>query len=116
MSYQPKTGQPCGCRPGKQRDNCPKCEGTGQRIDFRKIRERTASKPRLTYRPYGDGEIASIGNDKITIYATVTGGYIAMLNDKPLPANPVYASSNAAKLAAERAVLEMAKVIVEILG
>ena len=36
--YQPKTGQACGCRPGMQRDNCPQCEGTGQRIDFAAIR------------------------------------------------------------------------------
>lgn len=36
--YQPKTGQPCSCKPGVQRDNCPDCEGTGQRIDFAKIR------------------------------------------------------------------------------
>jgi hypothetical protein len=37
-SYQPKTGQPCRCKPGKHRDNCPDCEGTGQRIDFAAIR------------------------------------------------------------------------------
>ena len=36
--YQPKTGQPCGCRRGQERDNCPACEGTGQRIDFAAIR------------------------------------------------------------------------------
>lgn len=35
--YQPKTGHACGCRPGIQRDNCPQCEGTGQRIDFAAI-------------------------------------------------------------------------------
>ena len=38
---QPKTGQPCSCRPGRERDNCPQCEGTGQRIDFAAIRART---------------------------------------------------------------------------
>jgi hypothetical protein len=37
--YQPKTGEPCHCRRGMERDNCPDCEGTGQRIDFRAIRE-----------------------------------------------------------------------------
>lgn len=42
MSYQPKTGQTCGCKPGIQRDNCPSCEGTGRRIDFCAIRERDA--------------------------------------------------------------------------
>lgn len=36
--YQPKTGQRCTCRPGVERDNCPVCEGTGQRIDFAAIR------------------------------------------------------------------------------
>lgn len=38
--YQPKTGQPCNCKPGIERDNCPKCEGTGMRIDFAAIRAR----------------------------------------------------------------------------
>ena len=38
--YQPKTGQRCHCRPGRERDNCPDCEGTGQRIDFAAIRAR----------------------------------------------------------------------------
>jgi hypothetical protein len=39
--YQPKTGAPCSCRKGIQRDNCPICEGTGWRIDFAAIRSRT---------------------------------------------------------------------------
>lgn len=38
--YQPKTGKPCGCNRGVQRDNCPNCEGTGQVIDFAAIRAR----------------------------------------------------------------------------
>ena len=38
--YQPKTGERCGCKRGVQRDNCPECEGTGWRINFRMIRER----------------------------------------------------------------------------
>lgn len=38
--YQPKTGEPCHCRPGIERDNCPQCEGTGMRIDFAAIRAR----------------------------------------------------------------------------
>jgi hypothetical protein len=37
--YQPKTGEPCSCKPGIARDNCPSCEGTGQKVDFKKIRE-----------------------------------------------------------------------------
>ena len=36
--HRPKTGQPCSCRRGIERDNCPQCEGTGQRIDFAAIR------------------------------------------------------------------------------
>lgn len=47
MSYQPKTGEKCHCRPGQQRDNCPACEGTGWRIDFKAIRERKATPPPL---------------------------------------------------------------------
>lgn len=42
--YQPKTGQPCSCRPGVERDNCPACEGTGQRIDFATIRTLTTQQ------------------------------------------------------------------------
>ena len=33
-------GQPCNCRPGIERDNCPACEGTGTRIDYNKLRAR----------------------------------------------------------------------------
>ena len=29
---------PCSCKRGQQRDNCPQCEGTGQRIDFAALR------------------------------------------------------------------------------
>jgi hypothetical protein len=39
--YQPKTGAACGCRPGQQRDNCARCEGTGNVIDFDAIRARS---------------------------------------------------------------------------
>lgn len=50
MSYQPFTGQPCSCKRGVQRDNCPSCEGTGRLIDFKKIRERNAmTKERAKY-------------------------------------------------------------------
>ena len=41
--YQPKTSQSCGCRKGVQRDNCPACEGTGQRIDFAAVRARSSA-------------------------------------------------------------------------
>lgn len=44
MSYQPKTGARCTCRPGVHRDNCPTCEGTGWMIDFRAIRARNAAR------------------------------------------------------------------------
>lgn len=44
--YQPKTGQPCDCKRGLERDNCPQCEGTGWRIDFAAIRAAvTAPRP-----------------------------------------------------------------------
>ena len=39
IEHQPKTGAKCSCRPGQDRDNCPACEGTGMRIDFKRIRE-----------------------------------------------------------------------------
>ena len=42
--YQPKTGVPCSCRRGQQRDNCPACEGTGWQIDFRAIRQHTQQR------------------------------------------------------------------------
>lgn len=52
--YQPKTGQPCHCRPGQERDNCPQCEGTGQRIDFAAIRARSTKTTHTPgpWRPY----------------------------------------------------------------
>lgn len=44
MTYSPKTGARCSCRPGVARDNCPTCEGTGWVIDFRKIHEARAAR------------------------------------------------------------------------
>ena len=43
--YQPKTGQPCHCKHGIERDNYPQCEGTGMMIDFKAIRDRKLAKP-----------------------------------------------------------------------
>lgn len=43
--YQPRTGAKCGCRRGQDRDNCSNCEGTGQVIDFRAIRNRRPLVP-----------------------------------------------------------------------
>lgn len=45
MSYQPKTGTRCPCKPGIARDNCPACEGTGWVIDFAAIRAATKKSP-----------------------------------------------------------------------
>jgi hypothetical protein len=45
QGYQPKTGEPCHCRPGSQRDNCRDCEGTGMKVDFKKIRDRDTTPP-----------------------------------------------------------------------
>ncbi len=53
--YQPKTGQPCSCKPGQQRDNCPQCEGTGQRIDFAAIRNKNKSSAAECEKCEGDG-------------------------------------------------------------
>ena len=39
---QPTTGERCSCKPGIQRDNCPACEATGERIDFARIRAQLA--------------------------------------------------------------------------
>lgn len=70
--YQPKTGAPCGCKRGQQRDNCPQCEGTGQRIDFAAIRAR-GSAPRppepvtVVDLPQSTGE---------TLYGAHVGGYV----------------------------------------
>lgn len=50
MSYQPKTGQKCHCKPGVHRDNCPDCEGTGWRINFAAIRAST-TRARNTHKP-----------------------------------------------------------------
>ena len=36
-AYSPKTGASCSCKKGQERDNCPRCEGSGQVIDFAKI-------------------------------------------------------------------------------
>lgn len=38
----PKTGAICSCKRGNQRDNCPRCEGTGMVIDFATLRVQTA--------------------------------------------------------------------------
>jgi hypothetical protein len=52
--YQPKTGERCTCKPGVYRDNCPACEGTGWRIDFRAIRAR--GKARIEEKAKDGGE------------------------------------------------------------
>lgn len=44
-AYPPTTGQACGCTRGVERDNCPQCEGTGQRIDFARIRAKSQHRP-----------------------------------------------------------------------
>ena len=38
---------PCHCKRGQQRDNCPACEGTGQRINFPLLRLQTATRANL---------------------------------------------------------------------
>ena len=69
--YQPKTGVPCGCKRGTQRDNCPECEGTGQRIDFAAVRARGSAsrppEPAIVELPQSNG---------ITLYGAHVGGYV----------------------------------------
>ena len=43
VGYQPKTGVPCSCKSGVQRDNCRHCEGTGMVIDHALVRSLTRS-------------------------------------------------------------------------
>lgn len=43
--YQPKLGLHCFCKRGIERDNCPRCEGTGMQIDFAAIRNRNKPTP-----------------------------------------------------------------------
>lgn len=74
-------------------------------------------KPKLTYSPGDGGEVATIGPFTIGIYQTMKSvGWRAVINGLLLPGKPVHATPDAAKLAAERACLELAKVVVEILG
>jgi hypothetical protein len=40
------TVEKCPCRKGTERDNCPRCEGTGWKIDFEKIRRRSKKHDR----------------------------------------------------------------------
>jgi len=89
---------------------CRCCNGTGMEKTF------SNRKPKLTYTMGEGGELASIVTSKIGIFRTFTGGYVALINARELPGSPAYDSSDAAKLAAERAVLEMAKTVVEILS
>ena len=44
MARQIFTGEACSCRRGIERDNCPACEGTGRRIDFKAIRAANAKR------------------------------------------------------------------------
>jgi hypothetical protein len=59
--YQPKTGNKCGCKRGIERDNCPACEGTGQQIDFKKVREMPTVK-----------EVLDLDNEKIIDFINST--------------------------------------------
>jgi RecJ-like exonuclease len=70
MSYQPKTGEPCACKPGVQRDNCPACEGTGQRIDFAAIRARAEFRASLC----GTRKTERRGTDDYRVVCATCGG------------------------------------------
>lgn len=81
MAHPPTLG-PCTCKRGQQRDNCPQCEGTGQRIDFAALRARNAAPPvslRLYYTSGGRGakwiklEVYAIG--PLGLYHVGSGKY-----------------------------------------
>ncbi len=47
----------CKCKRGKQRDNCPSCEGTGFVVDFAEIRahvRKNLEQKRQNYSPESD--------------------------------------------------------------
>ena len=46
--YTPKTGNPCTCRRGIERDNCPKCEGSGWEINFHALHARKQRQDMLS--------------------------------------------------------------------
>ena len=112
-AYQPKTGAKCGCRRGVQRDNCPRCEGTGMVIDFKAIREK-ASQPaapaggaQFTPGPWRvDGEGMQVYKDKqpIAVIRTVfdeNGGRVTR-------------EANATLIAAAPAMYEVLKHLVKV--
>lgn len=49
---------PCTCKRGPQRDNCPACEGTGQRIDFAAHRAARTAAPHEIDTAFRDLEAA----------------------------------------------------------
>lgn len=51
QGYQPKTGAKCSCQPGKQRDNCSNCEGTGYVIDFKAVRKKNENTVNMKMGP-----------------------------------------------------------------
>lgn len=98
MNMKP-TLKPCRC-----------CNGTGMEKAFQ------SSKPKLTYRNAVAYEFCYAPLGRVEIMRTSTGGYFPILNGQQLPGTPIYASSDAAKLAVERQLLESARTLVEILG
>jgi hypothetical protein len=62
----PKTGEKCGCKVGVQRDNCPRCEGTGEVIDFAAIR----AKRKVSLDP-----LRAVKFDGYTLETWTTGKY-----------------------------------------
>lgn len=74
------------------------------------------NSPILTYRPHDGGEVATVGPFEIGIHQTMKRvGWVALINRTPLAGTPVFPTPDAAKLAAERQCLELARVAVEIL-
>lgn len=93
--------------------------GTGVK---KKIERRTISgycagtmNAKLTYRHGAIGEFSYTPLGEVEIARTFEGGYVAKLRGEELPGKPVYASSNAAKLAVERTLLHLSRTMLEVL-
>lgn len=88
---------------------CRCCNGTGMEKAFQ------ARKPKLTYQRDGWREVAEIAGHLVEIRDHY-GRHHPLLDGEALAGSPTYASADAAKLAVERQLLELARVVVEILG
>ncbi|MBM4319951.1 MAG: hypothetical protein FJ125_08305 [Deltaproteobacteria bacterium] len=54
------TGASCTCKRGQERDNCPRCEGSGRVIDFAAMRASRNNTPTADRRPYVEPEAVGL--------------------------------------------------------